>query len=118
MGLVEELEERIKQLEAQLWVARDSALRTYDGLAQKADMADELAEALEQMISSHYNLYLHMFPEGNPEDDIVRREASEALAKYKGEEMMCPKCKVKVKPVINIWCSTCPKCRIIIKEQK
>jgi hypothetical protein len=78
MGLVEELEERIKQLEAELWVARDSALRTYDGLAQKADMADELAEALK--ICHKYASYPG---DGHYE---LGRVINKALAKYKGEK--------------------------------
>lgn len=45
-------EKKIKELEAKLWVAKDSALRTYDGLADKADKYDEANEMLEKMATA------------------------------------------------------------------
>lgn len=42
-------EARIKELEAKLWVAKDNSLRTYDGMAEKADKYDEAKEMMEKM---------------------------------------------------------------------
>jgi len=47
----EEYEEKIVRLKAELWVSKDSQLRTYDGMAQRADMADKLAKVLESEMS-------------------------------------------------------------------
>ena len=41
------LKEEIKKLKAQLWVAKDSQLRTYDGMSQRSDMAEKMYEALK-----------------------------------------------------------------------
>jgi hypothetical protein len=38
----EALQKELAETKAKLWVVKDSQLRTYDGLAQKADRADEL----------------------------------------------------------------------------
>lgn len=47
-----EAQKEIAELEAKLWVAKDSALRTYDGLADKADKYDEANEMLEKMAAA------------------------------------------------------------------
>lgn len=44
-----ELQQQLAKAKAELWVAKDSALRTYDGLAQKADKADEFAKQISQL---------------------------------------------------------------------
>lgn len=44
-----ELEDELSKTKAELWVAKDSALRTYDGLAQKADKADALEISLKEL---------------------------------------------------------------------
>lgn len=46
------LKEENSKLRAQLWVANDSSLRTYDGMADKADRYDKLLEAVNSAISS------------------------------------------------------------------
>ncbi len=38
-------EQRLRKQSAELWVAKDSQLRTYDGLAEKADKFDDLVRA-------------------------------------------------------------------------
>jgi hypothetical protein len=43
----DELEAKLKKTEAKLWIAKDSQLRTYDGLAQKADRTEELEAKLK-----------------------------------------------------------------------
>ncbi len=43
------LRARNQELKAKLWLANDSQLRTYDGLAQKAAMAEELVAALRDL---------------------------------------------------------------------
>lgn len=49
---LEAAEKKIKELEAKLWVAKDNSLRTYDGLADKADKYDEANEMLEKMAAA------------------------------------------------------------------
>ncbi len=45
-----ELTKKISKLEAGLWVAKDSQLRTYDGLATKAHQRDALVAALRDLV--------------------------------------------------------------------
>ncbi len=47
-----ELEEEISQLKAQNWVLKDNSLRTYDGLAQKADKFDKLKDTCQNTVGS------------------------------------------------------------------
>jgi hypothetical protein len=46
------LKEENAKLKAENWVLRDSRLRTYDGLAQKADKYETLIEALKALTNS------------------------------------------------------------------
>ena len=53
LGFVTAWEERQKEvakLKAELWVAKDSMLRTYDGLAQKADACDRMRESIRSIL--------------------------------------------------------------------
>ena len=46
---IDELKSENKKLKAKLRVARDSQLRTYDGLSEKADKYDELEARFERI---------------------------------------------------------------------
>lgn len=52
ISALQEAQKEIAELKAKLWVAKDNALRTYDGLAEKADKYDEAKEMLEKMASA------------------------------------------------------------------
>lgn len=76
-------ESRIRELEAQLWVAKDAQLRTYDGLAQKADRADRYEAALRAIVDA----FLYLDDSLSELDRITKAEATleaarEALATY------------------------------------
>lgn len=47
---VKKLEEENAKLKAENWVLRDSSLRTYDGMAMKADKYDILLQTVKQHI--------------------------------------------------------------------
>lgn len=47
-----ELEAEISQLKSKLWVSNDAQLRTYDGLAQKADRHDRMEAALRALVDA------------------------------------------------------------------
>lgn len=66
----------IKELEAKLWVAKDSQLRTYDGLAERADQADELKKKLELAIA-------HLVDMTNDEDSFAADKAASLLLKLR-----------------------------------
>lgn len=48
----ERLEKENSELKAQIWVLKDSQLRTYDGLAQKADRHDRMEAALRAVVDA------------------------------------------------------------------
>lgn len=47
-----ELEDELAKKKAELWVAKDAQLRTYDGLAFKADKADEYQVLLTEVLNT------------------------------------------------------------------
>lgn len=51
----EELKKEIALLKAKLWVAKDSQLRTYDGLTEKADKYDLAVQALKKINEQELN---------------------------------------------------------------
>lgn len=80
---LEASEQKIKELEAKLWVAKDNSLRTYDGLAEKADKYDEAKEMLEKMATA-INKAIYNDDYGSEVDEIpmdtlrnIRREYEE-----------------------------------------
>lgn len=42
--------QEFRKLEAQLWIAKDSQLQTYNGLAQKADTVDKLLPLFNEVL--------------------------------------------------------------------
>lgn len=54
---IESLKKENQNLKAQNYVLKDAQLRTYDGLAQRADMAEELATALRALVDDHDKRY-------------------------------------------------------------
>lgn len=67
------------KLQAQLYVAKDSALRTYDGLTERAALADELQRENEALRST-----LKSALDGT---NAYRESREEALAKYRHLEL-------------------------------
>lgn len=49
---IEALKAENAKLKAELWTAKDAQLRTYDGLAQKADKYDALKEQAEALVEA------------------------------------------------------------------
>lgn len=45
-------QKEIRKLKAENWVLKDNSLRTYDGLAQRADRADKLEEKLQNILTA------------------------------------------------------------------
>lgn len=50
MDNLKSLKQEIAKLKAENWVLRDSALRTYDGLAQKAHKYDEALKIIKNFV--------------------------------------------------------------------
>lgn len=72
----------IQKLEAQLWVARDSQLRTYDGLATKADNYDDLKVHTDQLVDA-IEKYGKCVVMGSREDIIhAGQEMRDVLSAY------------------------------------
>jgi hypothetical protein len=69
-----EKDDEIAQIKAKLWIANDRGLRTYDGMAEKADRADKLQAELDQVIK--------IGVEGQRE---INRKLSVELAKCKAD---------------------------------
>jgi len=86
---IEELQSKLKKTEAELWAAKDARLRTYDGLAQKADKADKLEAQLKaavevmKAVRSHLGWSRAQDNYANVRNciDTARRELAEALDK-------------------------------------
>lgn len=74
-----EAQKEIAELKAKLWVAKDSSLRTYDGLAEKADKYDEAKEILEKMVAQLESISKNSCCEQCQQAKLV---ASEALKQY------------------------------------
>jgi hypothetical protein len=55
-----ELLAEIRKLEAKLWVANDTRLRTYDGLTDKADKYDELIADVTALLKAVEFSYNHL----------------------------------------------------------
>lgn len=84
------LKEENTKLKAQLWVANDARLRTYDGLAQKADKYDEVVKRLEAVKAS-LNKCKDLAYGGATSDDLtifqmIFEEADRELKQFGGEE--------------------------------
>lgn len=55
-SLINELTKEVARLKAENWVLKDSQLRTYDGLSEKADKYDRLKIRLEYIMEQLHNL--------------------------------------------------------------
>lgn len=83
----------LQTLRAELWVAKDSQLRTYDGMAQKADRVDDVekellekTEALEKIRDKQLCDYCENCAPGRCDSGgSLQETASAVLAKYTKE---------------------------------
>lgn len=76
------------KLQAQLYVAKDSALRTYDGLSERAALADKWRNDLDEAIAALESIkehQEHLIPQ-LPRVSTTWRIAADALAKLRGRE--------------------------------
>lgn len=78
---LQEAQKEIAELKAKLWVAKDNALRNYDGLAEKADKYDEAKEMLEKMASA-INKAIYNDDYGSEADEIPMDTLRNIIREY------------------------------------
>jgi uncharacterized coiled-coil protein SlyX len=76
-----EAHERIKELEAQLYIAKDSALRAYDGLADKADKYDVTKKKLDIAFEALKDIRWSWENDAGRACDEIARQALEEIEK-------------------------------------